>query len=57
MAIHADADLEKALQTPRLESTFQSGDSQLKSIRELANIFDADTKIPNRGALPTPQTH
>ena len=29
------------------------GEAQLKAIRELANIFDADTKIPNRDALPT----
>ena len=52
MAIHADADLAKALQTPRTESPFQVGDAQLKAIRELANIFDADTKILNRDALP-----
>ena len=54
MAIHAAADLAKALQTPRLESPFQVGDSQLGAINELANIFDAETKIPNRDALPTP---
>ena len=30
------------------------GNSQLKAIRELANIFDAETKIPNRDTLPTP---
>ena len=30
------------------------GDSQLKAIRELATIFDAETKIPNRYALSTP---
>ena len=30
------------------------GDAQLKAIRELAKIFDAETKIPNRDALPTP---
>ena len=55
-AIHADEDLAKAFQTPRLESPFQVGDSQLKEIRELANIFDAETKIPNKDSLPTPQT-
>ena len=55
MAIHASVDLEKALQTPRTESTFKVGDSQLKKVRELANMFDADTKISNRDALPTPQ--
>ena len=53
MAIHAAADLEKALKTPRLESTFQVGDSQLKTIRELANIFDAENQIQNRDALNT----
>ena len=30
------------------------GDYQLKAIRELANIFDVETKTPNRDALPTP---
>ena len=30
------------------------GEYQLKAIRELANIFDAETKIPNRDALLTP---
>ena len=54
MAIYAALYLAKALQTPRLESPFQVGDAQLKAIRELANIFDAETKIPNRDALPTP---
>ena len=54
MAIHADADLAKALQTPRPESPFQVGDAQLKAIRELADIFDAETKIPNRDAFSTP---
>ena len=52
MAIYAAADLAKALQTPRPESPFQVGDAQLKVIRELAQIFDADTKIPNRYTLP-----
>ena len=33
MAIHAAADMAKALQTPRPESTFQVGDTQLKVIR------------------------
>ena len=54
MAIHAAVDLAKALQTTRPESPFQVGDAQLKVIRELAQMFDADTKIPNRDALPTP---
>ena len=54
MSIHSAADLEKALQIPSPESYFQVGDSQLKAIRGLANIFDAETKIPNRDALPTP---
>ena len=53
MSIHAAADLAKALQTPRQESHFQVGDSQLKAIRELA-IFYAETKIPNRDTLSTP---
>ena len=56
MAIHAVADLSKALQTPRPYSPFQMGDAQLKSIRELSHIFDAETKISNRDAFPTPQT-
>ena len=43
MAIHYAAYLSKSLQTYRLESPFQVGDSQLKAIRELANIFDAET--------------
>ena len=54
MAIRAAADIAKALQTPRPESNFQVGDAQLKSIRGLANIFDAQAKIPNRDALTTP---
>ena len=54
MAIHAAADLEKSLQTPRPESPFQVGDAQLKAIRELSHIFDAETKIPNRYALTPP---
>ena len=54
MAIHAAADLKKALQTPRPESPFQVGDAQIKAIRELANIFDSETKIPNMDALLTP---
>ena len=54
MAIHAAADLAKALQTPTPESPFQVGDAQLKAIRELSQIFDAETKIPNRDALSTP---
>ena len=54
MSIDAAADLSKSLQTPRPESPFQMGDSQLKAIRKLANIFYSETKIPNRGVLPTP---
>ena len=57
MDIHAAADLAKALQTPRQESPFQVGGDQLKAIRALSQIFDAETKIPNRDALPPPQTH
>ena len=30
------------------------GDAQLKAIRKLSQIFDAETKIPDRDALPTP---
>ena len=56
MVTHAAVDLENALQTPRPESPFQVGDSQLKAIRELSPIFDAETKIPNMDALLTPQT-
>ena len=54
MAIHAAADLAKALQTPRPESHFQVGEAQLKAIRELYQIFDAEIKIPNRDASPPP---
>ena len=54
MAIHSASDLAKALQTPRPESHFQVGDAQLKAIRGLSQIFYAETKIPNRDALPTP---
>ena len=54
MAIHAAADTAKALQTPRPESPFQVGDTQLKSRRELIQIFDTETKIPNRDAFTTP---
>ena len=53
MAIHAAADLAKYSQTTSQESPFQVGDSQFKVIRELAKIFDADNKIPNRDSLPT----
>ena len=53
MAIHAAADLEKALQTPRSESHFQVGYAQLKTIRELYQMFDSETKISNRDALPS----
>ena len=54
MAIHAATHLEKSMQTPSQESPFQVGDSQLKSIRELYEIFDGETKIPNKYTLPTP---
>ena len=54
MDIHAAAYLEKALQKTSPESPFQVGDAQLKAIRELSQIFDAETKIPNRDAFPTP---
>ena len=53
MAIHAAADLTKSLQIPRPESPFQVDESQIKEIRELSQIFDAETKITNRDALPT----
>ena len=56
MAIYASADMEKSFQTTRPESPFQMGYSQLKSIRDLANCFYVEDKIPNRDALPTPQT-
>ena len=52
--IHAFLDLAKTLQAPRPELNFQVGDAQLKTMKELYEIFDADTKIPNRDALPTP---
>ena len=55
MDIHAASYLAKELQTTSPESHFQVGDSQLKAIRELAKIFYAETKIPNRDALPNPQ--
>ena len=54
MAIQFASDLAKALQTPRSESNFQVGYSQLKAIRGLAKLFDAENKIPNRDELPTP---
>ena len=54
MAIHAAEYLAKALQTPRPESHFRVRDVQLKAIRELIHIFDAETKIWNRDAFPTP---
>ena len=57
MAIHAAADLAKALQKPMPESPFQVEDDQLKAIRELSQIFDAEIKIPNRDALPHSQIH
>ena len=51
--IYDAADLAKALQTPRPESPFQVGDSQLIAIRESTKIYDADTKIPDRDAMTT----
>ena len=54
MTINAAADIAKVLQTTRPESHFKLGDYQLKAIRELSNIFDAETIIPNRDALTTP---
>ena len=54
VSIHAAVFIAKALQTPRPESPFQVGDTQIKAIRELAKIFDTDTKISNRRVLPTP---
>ena len=54
MSLHAAADLARDLQTPRPESPFQVGEAQLKAIRGLAQIFNAETKVPNRDALSTP---
>ena len=54
MAIYSAADTAKALQKTRPESPFQMGDYQLKAIRELTHIFDAETKIPNRDAFTIP---
>ena len=54
MAIRAAADLAKALQTTRPESHFQVVDAHFKAISKLAQISDAETKTPNRDALPTP---
>ena len=54
MAIHDAEDLSKSLQTSRPEYFFQLGDAQLKSIRGLSQIFDAETKTPNRDALSNP---
>ena len=54
IAIYSATDLAKDLQTPRPESPFQVGDAQLKARRELAKIFDVETEIPKRDALPTP---
>ena len=54
MAIHDPAYLLKAIQTPRPESPFKVGESKLRAIRKLANIFDEETKIPNRYALSSP---
>ena len=64
MYIHDSVDLEKSLQTPRPESPFQVGDSQLKSNMELAKKCDAEIQLPNTDSLtnpptppPTPQPH
>ena len=58
MAIRDAADTAKALQTLRPESPFQVGDAKLKTIRGLANIFDAETEMPNRDTQPIPpQNH
>ena len=54
MSIHAAADLANYLQTSRPQSPFQVGGAQIKAIRELSHIFDAETKIPNMDALLTP---
>ena len=54
MAIHAAADLANALKTTETAYPFQVGDAQFKAIRKLANIFETETKIPNRDALPNP---
>ena len=51
MAIRAASDLAKSLQTPRPESPSHVGDAQLKAIRELSQIFYAETKMD---ALPPP---
>ena len=56
MVIRAAGYLAKSLQTPEPESPFQVLDAKMKEIRILANIFDAETKIPNRDALPPLQT-
>ena len=56
MGIHATAYLTTAFRKFSPESYFQVGGSQLKSIRELAKIFDAENIIPNRDSLPTPLT-
>ena len=42
------------MKTHRPESNFQVGDYQLKAIRELPNTFDAEIRIINRDAMPTP---
>ena len=55
ISIHNAADLAKSLQTPRPESPFQVGDAQLKAIRELSQIFDADTKYQTGMHCPPPQ--
>ena len=54
MAIYDAADLAKALKTPRSDSPFQVGESQLKEIMEYNKKFDAEIQLSNRDALPTP---
>ena len=54
MAIHTVADLEKALETPRPESPFLVGEYQLKAIRELSKVFDAETKSQTGIHFPPP---
>ena len=56
MAIHAAADIEKALQTPRPESPFQVGETQLQSIRELSQILMQILKSQTGMHCPPPQT-
>ena len=54
MAIHSTAYLAEAFLKPGPESPFQMGDAQFKAIGEISQIFDAETKIPNRDSPPPP---